>query len=68
MLASGALIITLSPSEVPSLLTELEKNGIDGWEIGVMMAPEEGFVYIGREGEIELPRFNRDELALYFSR
>jgi hydrogenase maturation factor len=68
LLASGALIITLSPSEVPSLLTELEKNGIDGWEIGVMMAPEEGFVYIGREGEIELPRFNRDELARYFSR
>ncbi len=68
LLASGALIITLSPVEVPSLLAALEKNGIDGWEIGVMMAPEEGFVYIGREGEVELPKFSRDELARYFSR
>ena len=68
LLASGALIITLSPTEVPVLLAELEKNGIDGWEVGVMMAPEEGFVYIGREGEVELPRFSRDELARYFSR
>ena len=68
LLASGSLIITLSPTTVPSLLAELEKNGIDGWEIGVMMAPEEGFVYIGREGEVELPQFSRDELARYFSR
>lgn len=68
LLASGSLIITLSPTEVPSLLLALQKKGIDGWEIGVMMAPEEGFVYIGREGEVELPEFSRDELARYFSR
>lgn len=67
LLASGALIITLSPSDVPSLLANLDKNGIDGWEIGVMMAPEEGFICIGREGEVELPQFSRDELARYFS-
>ncbi|MDP7587413.1 MAG: hypothetical protein FI737_11920 [SAR202 cluster bacterium] len=68
LLASGALIITLSPIEVPSLLAELEEKGIDGMEIGVMMAPEEGLVYIGREGEVDLPQFSRDELARYFSR
>mgnify|MGYP002525939754 FL=1 len=67
LLASGAMIITLSPAEVPSLIAELEKKGIDGWEIGMMMAPEEGLVYIGREGEVELPQFSRDELARYFS-
>ena len=67
LLASGAMIITLSPAEVPSLIAELEKQGIDGWEIGMMMAPEEGLVYIGREGEVELPQFGRDELARYFS-
>ena len=33
----------------------------------MMMAPEEGLVYIGREGEVELPQFSRDELARYFS-
>ncbi|SUZ95402.1 uncharacterized protein METZ01_LOCUS48256, partial [marine metagenome] len=68
LLASGALIITLPSNDVPSLLNNLEKTGIDGWEIGMMMAPEEGLVYIGREGEVELPQFSRDELARYFSR
>ena len=67
LLASGSLLITLSPVEVPSLLSELEIKGIYGWEIGVMMAPEEGLVLIGREGEGELPQFGRDELARYFS-
>ena len=67
LLDSGSLLITLSPADVPSLLSELEKKGIYGWEIGVMMAPEEGLVLIGREGEGELPQFGRDELARYFS-
>ncbi|MCH8298350.1 MAG: AIR synthase family protein [Chloroflexi bacterium] len=68
LLASGALIITLPSGDVPSLLSELEKKGIDGWEIGMMLAPEEGLISIGREGEVELPQFSRDELARYFSR
>ena len=68
LLASGALLITLAPSDVPSLLSALEKKGIDGWEIGMMLAPEEGLISIGREGEVELPQFSRDELARYFSR
>jgi hydrogenase maturation factor len=68
LLASGSLVITLSPTEVPSLLAALDKKGIDGWEIGVMMPPEEGLVYIGRKGQGELPKFERDELARYFSR
>jgi len=68
LLASGALLITLPPRDVPSLLSALEKRGIDGWEIGLMLEPEEGLISIGREGEVELPRFSRDELARYFSR
>ena len=68
LLASGALLITLPSSNVPSLLYSLEKRVIDSWEIGMMMAPEEGLVYISREGEVELPQFSRDELARYFSR
>ena len=68
LLASGALLITLSPEHVPSLLSELDKKGIDGWEIGRMMPQEEGLISIGRTGEIELPHFKRDELARYFSR
>ena len=68
LLASGALIITLPSSDVPSLLKELDNKGIDGWEIGMMLAPEEGLISIGREGEVELPQFSRDEMARYFSR
>ena len=68
LLASGALLITLAPRDVPVLLSELDKKGIDGWEIGMMLAPEEGLISIGREGEVELPQFSRDELARYFSR
>ena len=68
LLASGALLITLPSSDVPSLIFSLEKRGIDCGEIGIMMAPEEGLVYISREGEVELPQFSRDELARYFSR
>ena len=68
LLASGALIITLPPEDVTPLLMALEKKGIDGWEIGIMMAKEEGLISIGRQGEVELPQFSRDELARYFSR
>ena len=68
LLASGALLITLPPGDVPALLSALEKKGIDGWEIGMMLAQEEGLISIGREGEVELPRFSRDELARYFDR
>ena len=67
LLASGALLITLPPADVPGLLAALEEEGIDGWEIGLMTAPEEGLQMIGRQGEVPLPKFNRDELARYLS-
>jgi hydrogenase maturation factor len=67
LLASGALLITLPPADVPALLAALAEDGIDGWEIGLMTAPEEGLQMIGRQGEVPLPKFPRDELARYFS-
>ena len=67
LLASGALLITLPPPDVPALLAALEREGIDGWEIGLMTAPEEGLIMIGRQGEVPLPEFPRDELARYFA-
>ena len=67
LLASGALLVTLPASEVPTLLAALEREGIDGWEIGQMLAPEEGMLLIGHEGETPLPEFTRDELARYFA-
>ncbi len=67
LLASGALLITLPASDVPALLAGLDKEGIIGWEIGQMLAAEEGMVMIGPGGEVPLPEFPRDELARYFS-
>ena len=67
LLASGALLITLPAGEVPALLAELEHGGISGWEIGQMIAREEGLTLFGREGEVPLPEFARDELAKYLA-
>ena len=58
---------SLDPTDVPALLAVLAEDGIDGWEIGLMTAPEEGLQMIGRQGEVPLPAFQRDELARYFS-
>ena len=67
LLGSGAMLITLPAVDVPKLLSALGTEGIDGYEIGQMIAAEEGLVMIGREGEVPLPEFPRDELARYFS-
>ena len=67
LLASGAMLITLPAGDVPRLVTALDAQGIDAWEIGQMLAQEEGMVIIGRNGETPLPEFPRDELARYLS-
>lgn len=67
LLASGALLITLPAGQVLALLSALEREGIVGWEIGQMLAAEEGLVMFGRGGEAPLPEFPRDELARYFA-
>ena len=67
LLASGALLVTLPATDVPALLAALEKENIDGWEIGQMLAPEEGLLLTGAGGEAALPQFPRDELARYFA-
>ncbi|MFB3119832.1 MAG: AIR synthase family protein [Stenotrophomonas maltophilia] len=67
LLASGALLITLPAGDVPALLGQLEQGGISGWEVGQMIAREEGLTLFGREGEVPLPEFDRDELARYLA-
>ena len=67
LLASGSLLITLPAEDVPALLGNLDKEGISGWEIGQMTAREEGLTLFGREGEVPLTEFIRDELASYLA-
>ena len=69
LLASGSLVATLPAAEVPRLLHDLERAGIDGWEIGQMLPADEGRILFTRHGEeVPLPVFERDELARYFER
>ncbi len=67
LLASGALLITLPPENVPQLFSALDKEDIDAFEIGHVTEPEEGVnIITGHELE-PLPQFERDELARFFS-
>ena len=67
LLASGALLITLPIADVPRLLTSLEGEGINGFEIGTMIEAAEGLQMVEFHGETPLPEFSRDELARYMS-
>ena len=67
LLASGALLATLAAGDVPALFAALERERINGFEIGQMLAPDEGLVLIGYQGEAPLPQFSRDELARYLA-
>jgi hydrogenase maturation factor len=67
LLASGCLLIALPARQTPTLLSALEDGGIFGCEVGQVIAPEEGLIMVGYEGEVPLPEFSRDELARYIS-
>lgn len=68
LLGSGALLIALPAPNAPGLLRELERAGVDAWEIGQMLPAEEGQILFSRSGdEVTLPAFQRDELARFFA-
>ena len=68
LLASGALLVTLAPENVPALVSALEREGIDAYEIGHITEPEEGVNMISTTSHelVPLPSFERDELARWF--
>ena len=65
LLGSGALVATLSSSDVPRALRALDATGVSGWEVGQIMEADEGLWMVGRTGDNALPEFRRDELARY---
>ena len=67
LLASGALIVTLSPEHVPDVTAGLEGAGIPVARIGEVTPPEGGFVVCTATGEREMPDFPIDELARFIS-
>ena len=67
LLASGALVITLPPENVPPVTSALEAAGIPVTRIGQVTPPEDGFVMVTSEGEQKMPDFPIDELARFLS-
>ena len=67
LLASGALVLTLPPTEAPKALRALEESGVEAYDIGEVTSASEGLKMLTSDGEKELPDFGRDELARYLS-
>ena len=67
LIGSGALLATLDPREVPRLIDALAREDIEAWEIGRTTRPEEGVKLQTDAGVGDLPLFDRDELARFFS-
>lgn len=65
-IASGALLVALSPWETAKVLDALHQAAIPAAHIGTMCPPEHG-LWAQRDGErIPLPRFPVDEIARFF--
>ena len=67
LIASGALLATVSPEEAPALVAALERESIAAGVIGRVTVPEEGLRLRTGDGIRELPAFDRDELARFFA-
>ena len=67
LIASGALLATLPPSEVERLVTALGREGISASVIGSVTPASEGFRLVSGGVEGALPVFVRDELARFFA-
>ena len=67
LIASGALLATVSPEEAPALVAALERESIAAGVIGRVTVPEEGLRLRTGDGIRELPAFDRDELARVFA-
>ena len=68
LIASGALLATVSPQDAPALVGALRREGMAAWEIGRVTEPEEGLRIRAAAGVRDLPSFGRDELARFFTR
>jgi hydrogenase maturation factor len=66
LLASGCLIISLSKTQVSTLISRLAREGVKAFEVGEIVDKKRGVVLAGPQGPRPLPTFPRDELARYF--
>jgi len=66
LISSGSLIIITPPSDSKTLIQSLNAENIEAQEIGRVTEFETGLKMHSTEGIIDLPTFERDELARWF--
>ncbi len=66
LIASGSLLLTVSPADTPRLLEAFGQAGITANVIGRMMPRDHGLKMRTSAGVIDLPSFPRDEIARFF--
>lgn len=67
LIASGALLATVSPDEATTLIDALARRNIPAYEIGRVTPADAGLKLLTPQGERDWPMFARDELARFFS-
>ena len=65
LIASGALLLTVSAADAAGVIEALGREGIPAYEIGRVTPPEGGLRLTTEEGATPLPSFERDELARF---
>ena len=66
VIASGSLLVTVAPGDEADALAAIASAGVDAAVIGRVTAPEEGLRLTGVEGAVDMPVFERDEIARVF--
>jgi len=66
LLASGALLVAVAPTDVAATLAALQACGASGGVIGRVTEVSAGLTMAGPAGTSALPTFARDELARWF--
>lgn len=67
LIASGALLASVSSLEAPLLIRGLAQNGIKSHVIGHVTSPDHGLKIETSKGVCDLPRFKTDEFARYLA-
>ena len=66
LIASGALLATVAPENATTVIDALRREGISAVEIGRLTERDHGLKMLTPQGVVDLPRFERDELAVFF--
>lgn len=66
LIASGSLLITISPRDTEKVLEALNNNGIPAAKIGKLLPKENGMKIKRQNRILELPFFDRDEITKIF--